>query len=159
MVNSLSYGNDVTHFSVPSFPRKYNIDYILELGGKIMKKRMNIIMMTLIVLCLCGCSSESNNNQSIIFHQEVNEQYLSIIWDEREYVPYCAIEPNKRGEYLGYIEDDSDVKIYELDGYSSEEWIIDYLNLGIGGEAMLYKEISVQNIPDGFYSEYDWNNK
>lgn len=91
MVNSLSYGNDGTHFSVPSFPHKYNIDYILELRGKIMKKRMNIIMMILIVLCLCGCGSESNNNQSIIFHQEVNEQYLSIIWDEREYVPYCAI--------------------------------------------------------------------
>lgn len=119
---------------------------------------MNVIMMILIVLCFSGCGSEVKN-EITIFHQKVNEQYLSIIWDDREYVPYCAIEPSKRGEYLGYMENDSNVEIYELDGYSSEEWIIDYLNLEIGGEAMLCKEVSVQNIPDGFYSEYDWNNK
>lgn len=116
-------------------------------------------MLVLIVLCFSGCGSEANNNEITIFRQETNGQYASIIWDDREYVPFCAIEPGKRGEYLGYMEDDPDVKIYELEGYSSEEWIIEYLDLGICSEAMLSKEISVQNIPEGFYSEYDWNNK
>lgn len=124
-----------------------------------MKKNMIGIIMVLIVWCFSGCGSNTNNNEIIIFNQKVNEQYLSIIWNDREYVPYCAIEPSKRGDYLGYVKGDSDVEIYTLDGYSNEEWLIDYLNLEIGGEAMLYKEISVQDIPDGFYSEYDWNNE
>ena len=91
------------------------------------------------------------------FSAKENEDYVSIIWNDREYVPYCAISPTERGEYLGYMEDDPDVEIYELDGYSSEEWIIDYLNLKSCGEAMLYKEVNVRDIPDGFSSEYEWN--
>ncbi|MCM1540124.1 MAG: hypothetical protein NC121_02565 [Blautia sp.] len=124
-----------------------------------MKKNIIVIMTVLITLCLSACGSNNSNNQTIIFEQRVNDQYLSIIWEDREYVPYCAINPKNRGAFLGYLEDESQVEIYEFDGYSSEEWLIHYLNIGFGGGgAMLFKEISVQNVPDGFYSEYDWNN-
>lgn len=124
-----------------------------------MKKNIIVIMTVLITLCLSACGSNNSKNQTIIFEQRVNDQYLSIIWEDREYVPYCAINPKNRGAYLGYLEDEPQEEIYEFDGYSSGEWLIDYLNMGFGGgEAMLFKEISVQDIPDGFYSEYDWNN-
>lgn len=118
-----------------------------------MKKSPLAILAVLATLYFSGCGPEADRNEIIIFRQTANDQYASIIWAEREYVPYCAISPTKRGAYLGHMEDDEDVKIYELDGYPNDEWIIDYLN----GEAMLWKEINVQDIPDGFYSEYEWN--
>lgn len=125
-----------------------------------MKKNIIVIMTVLITLCFSACgSNNSSSNQIIIFQQRVNDQYLSIIWDDREYVPYCAINQKNRGAFLGYLEDEPQEEIYEFDGYSNEEWLINYLNMGFGGgEAMLFKEISVQDVPDGFYSEYDWNN-
>ena len=125
-----------------------------------MMRKRNYTSLTagLLVLAIAaGCSSDTGNQEPVIFQQKENEDYVSIIWNDREYVPYCAISPTERGEYLGYMEDDPDVEIYELDGYSSEEWIIDYLNLKSCGEAMLYKEVSVRDIPDGFSSEYEWN--
>lgn len=124
-----------------------------------MKRNIIVILMVLIAYCFSACGSDTSNNEIVIFQQRVNDHYLSIIWDDREYVPYCAIQPKERGKYLGYLENEPQEELYEFDGYSSEEWIIDYLNMGFGGgEAMLYKEISVQDIPDGLYSEYDWNN-
>ena len=125
-----------------------------------MMRKRNYTSLTagLLVLAIAaGCSSDTGNQEPVIFQQKENEDYVSIIWNDREYVPYCAISPTERGEYLGYMEDDPDVEIYELDGYSSEEWIIDYLNLKSCGEAMLYKEVSVRDIPDGFSTEYEWN--
>lgn len=122
------------------------------------KRNYTSLTAGLLVLAIAaGCSSDTGNQEPVIFQQKENEDYVSIIWNDREYVPYCAISPTERGEYLGYMEDDPDVEIYELDGYSSEEWIIDYLNLKSCGEAMLYKEVSVRDIPDGFSSEYEWN--
>lgn len=122
------------------------------------KRNYTSLTAGLLVLAIAaGCSSDTGNQEPVIFQQKENEDYVSIIWNDREYVPYCAISPTERGEYLGYMEDDPDVEIYELDGYSSEEWIIDYLNLKSCGEAMLYKEVSVRDIPDGFSTEYEWN--
>lgn len=122
------------------------------------KRNYTSLTAGLLVLAIAaGCSSDTGNQEPVIFQQKENEDYVSIIWNDREYVPYCAISPTERGEYLGYMEDDPDVEIYELDGYSSEEWIIDYLNLKSCGEAMLYKEVSVRDILDGFSSEYEWN--
>ena len=122
------------------------------------KRNYTSLTAGLLVLAIAaGCSSDTGNQEPVIFQQKENEDYVSIIWNDREYVPYCAISPTERGEYLGYMEDDPDVEIYELDGYSSEEWIIDYLNLKSCGEAMLYKEVNVRDIPDGFSSEYEWN--
>lgn len=122
------------------------------------KRNYTSLTAGLLVLAIAaGCSSDTGNQEPVIFQQKENEDYVSIIWNDREYVPYCAISPAEREEYLGYMEDDPDMEIYELDGYSSEEWIIDYLNLKSCGEAMLYKEVNVRDIPDGFSSEYEWN--
>lgn len=44
-----------------------------------MKKNIIVIMTVLIILCLSACGSNNSNNQTIIFEQRVNDQYLSII--------------------------------------------------------------------------------
>ena len=76
-----------------------------------MKKNIIVIMTVLITLCLSACGSNNSNNQTIIFEQRVNDQYLSIIWEDREYVPYCAINPKNRGTYLGYLKDENIISI------------------------------------------------
>lgn len=114
-----------------------------------------------LVLCLTGCApaaGRSKKQTENVFKYRENEAYLSILWEDREYVPYCAVKAGKRGAFLGYVEGEEDCEIYEFAGYSSEEWLIDYLNIpGVGGEAMLFKESSVEEIPDGYESEYEWN--
>lgn len=83
--------------------------------------------------------------------------YMSILYEGREYVPFCAIDPGCRGDYLGYMEDDEDDKVYEFEGYSRQKWIINYLDSGLMNDCMLYKEISVTGSPEGLSSEYEWN--
>ena len=83
--------------------------------------------------------------------------YMSILYEGREYVPFCAIDPRCRGDYLGYMEEDEDDRVYEFEGYSGQEWIINYLDSGLMNDCMLYKEISVTESPEGLSSEYEWN--
>ena len=51
-------------------------------------------------------------------------------------------------------EGDPDNRVYELKGYSADEWII---NAVPHDAAMLLRETGVTDIPDGWQSEYDWN--
>lgn len=62
-----------------------------------------------------------------------------------------------QGDYLGYMEEDEDDRVYEFEGYSGQEWIINYLDSGLMNDCMLYKEISVTESPEGLSSEYEWN--
>lgn len=49
---------------------------------------------------------------------------------------------------------DKDDRVYELKGYSVDEWIVQAFP---HDAAMLLREINVTDIPDGWKSEYEWN--
>lgn len=110
------------------------------------------IAVTAVLLCLRLYSFDKSD--PIIFEMLVAKDYAYIKYNENEYVPYSAVSPADRGEYLGYIKDDKTEEIYTFKGYSKDEWLISYCN----GEGMLFKEKNVTNIPDGLTSEYQWNN-
>lgn len=99
-----------------------------------------------------------DKSNPIIFEKGSNGDYSYVIYQGREYVPYCAFNPQKRETYLGYVGEDKQDEIYTVKGYSEEEWLISYLNSGMMNDCMLLKEKSVTNIPDGLTSEYEWNN-
>lgn len=84
------------------------------------------------------------------------EGYTAIIWDERTYLPYCAISKSDCEEQIGFVNNDKKDKVYAYGNYSTNEWII---NAYVMDSAMLYKEQDVTEIPDGLSSEYDWNIK
>lgn len=84
-----------------------------------------------------------------------NREYVIISWDGRQYVPYCAISKSARGKQIGIVYGEENEKIYEYKGYPTEEWIINALDMD--GGAMLYREVSVTEIPAGLESEYHWN--
>lgn len=85
---------------------------------------------------------------------EMHDDYTAIVWEDKTYVPYCAISKTDCGEQIGIVDGDKDDKVYEYKGYSTDEWIINYY---VMDSAMLYREINVTNIPDGLQSEYEWN--
>ena len=123
-----------------------------------------IVILVLILILIIGAFTwiELNNtfdkSNPIILEKQSNEEYSYVIYEGREYVPYCAFSPKKREKYLGYVGDDKQDKIYTVKGYSEEEWLISYLDSGMMNDCMLLKEKSVINIPDGLSSEYEWNN-
>lgn len=98
-----------------------------------------------------------DKSNPIIFEKSETEDYTCIIYQDREYVPYCAFSPEEREKYLGYVNEDKKDEIYTVKGYSEEEWLINYLDSGMMNDCMLYKEKNVTNIPEGVFSEYEWN--
>ena len=90
----------------------------------------------------------------IVFEQSKTENYKYIIYKDKRYVPYSAINSTQKGSYLGYVGDNKTDEIYTFKQYSKDEWLIFYSN----GESMLFKEQNVTNIPESLTSEYEWNN-
>ena len=118
----------------------------------------SIIVISIIVLGYLWIKLPDENIEPIIFEQQINDDYASVIYEGREYVPYCAISPRERDGYLGYVGDDKQDKIYSYKNHSEREWLISYLDSGIMNDCMLLKEKNVTNIPEGLSSEYEWNN-
>lgn len=87
-----------------------------------------------------------------------NDEYAAIVWEQRTYAPYCVIERSRCGKQIGIVDGDKKHKVFEFEGYSADEWLIDYYVTGLMDNAMLYKEITVTTIPDGLQSDYEWNN-
>lgn len=122
-------------------------------------KRIACIISVFILFLLVGCGSKLElPDNPIIFDTKVNDGYLSIVSEEKEYVPYCAFEPSQVGDCIGYYIDNGD-KIYvcKLKGQSSDEWIVDVLDLDNCNEGMIFREKSTTHIPYGLSYEYEWN--
>jgi hypothetical protein len=119
---------------------------------KIMKKIrvLGIIILTAVVLCACGGGQELADISTA-----EGDGYMAIIWEERTYVPFCAVSKNDCGTLIGYVNGDTGDRVCEYKDYPSNEWIANYLT--VDGGALLYKEVNVTNIPDGLQSEYEWN--
>ncbi|MCM1143429.1 MAG: hypothetical protein NC318_05605 [Blautia sp.] len=123
-----------------------------------MKKKLYcsicLLCFAVIILCACGKREQELENMTT----EVKDDYAAIIWEGKTYVPYCAISKKDCDDQIGIVDDDEDNRVYEYKGYSSDEWIVNSYISGLMDGCMLYKEISVSNIPDGLESEYEWNN-
>ncbi len=104
-----------------------------------------------LVISLCSCSEQDLEDMT----RGEGDGYATIIWGDRTYVPYGALSAyGERGKQIGTVDGDEDDRVYELKGYSSDEWIVSSLPHDLG---MLLKEVDVTDIPDGWQSEYEWN--
>lgn len=90
---------------------------------------MKKTVLLLLALCtLAGCSAVTVlPDDPIVFSYgtDTQEGYTYLALGERVYVPYGACQSDRLGECIGYYEH-SGVKsfVYELAGYSSDEWIV-----------------------------------
>lgn len=97
-----------------------------------------------------------DNDNPIRFTSISNGEYLAISYEGREYLPFAPCNPRDRTAYLGYIDADEADEVYAYKGYSTDEWLVSYLNSGLMSDCMLMKEKHTTNIPDGLSSEYEW---
>jgi len=81
---------------------------------------------------------EEYNDGSVLVHEGITYTFFGAI-------PNVSL----RGEQFGIIDGDEKHKVYDVKGYSSDEWIIEYLDITMSTYC-LYKADSVTKIPDEF---------
>lgn len=117
-------------------------------------KKIGLLIITLFfIISLCACAREELADMTT----SQGEGYAAIIWNERTYLPYCAISKSACGEQIGFVNGDEKDEVYTYKGYATDEWIINTYSTYVMDSAMLYREQDVTEIPDGLSSEYDWN--
>lgn len=96
-------------------------------------------------------------------NKEEGHSYME--YGDKIYVPYCPYEARLLGDCIGYCDipadeyvDASRVYIFELEGYSPGEWIVEMMELNNCREGMIFREVNAQEIPEGLVSVYEWNN-
>lgn len=116
-----------------------------------MRKRIAMLLFSCgVLLCACG-------RQSAFPALETAEGdgYMAIVWEDRTYIPFCVVSKTDCGKSIGCLNGDPEDIVSEYKDYAPQAWIANYLTMD--GGALLYKEASVTEIPDGLESEYPWN--
>lgn len=62
-----------------------------------------------------------------------------------------------RGNQIGVLNDDHDVKIYEVKGYEVSEWIIERLDVFMSSGDTLYKAVGVSEVPSELEQHKDYD--
>lgn len=118
-----------------------------------MKRLFLLFVIAALLVALCSCSK----GELAELTTEVNDDYAAILWGDKTYVPYCAIAKSDCGKQIGIVDGNKNDRVYEYQGHSADEWLINCLTTD--GGALLYKEIDVVAIPEGLQSEYPWNDE
>lgn len=122
-----------------------------------MKRLLSLGSVILALFVLCGCQKQEPAELADMSSAVVGNEYQTILWEDRTYVPYCAIAKSDCGKQIGIVDGDKNDRVYEYAGYSTDAWLINiYVTYEMDG-AMLYREIHVSEIPEGLQSEYAWN--
>ena len=112
---------------------------------------LSLIVIFTFIFSFCACSGQDLEDMT----SGEGDGYATIVWGDKTYVPYGALAAyGERGKQIGIIDGDKGNRVYELKGYSVDEWIVNAIPYDA---AMLYREIDVTDIPDGWQSEYEWN--
>lgn len=101
----------------------------------------------LFVLAACGQKQYLVEMDSVIL-----DNGRGIVWEDRTYELFCVVSKKDCGEQIGYVDGDTDDRVSEYKGHAVEEWIINWIPTD--GGAMLLKEQSVIDIPEGLEQEY-----
>lgn len=88
----------------------------------------------------------------LIWNQQSVDGKWAVVWEDRTYVIFCVVSKKDCGEQIGYVDGDTDDRISEYKGYPPEEWLVSWLAADSG--AILLKEQSIVDIPDGLEAEY-----
>ena len=75
-----------------------------------MKRRFIITMILCISMIMTACvKSQPLENMSSM----ENEDYMAITWNDKIYVPFCAVEKSFRGKQIGIVDNDKNNQVYE----------------------------------------------
>ena len=121
-------------------------------------RKINVMLIVIGgMLLLSACSNNEQNSSLANYGDGQNDKYTYITYDDKTYVPFSAVDNSDMGEQLGIVNGDKKDRIYEFNGHSSDEWIIELYESGEMDGAMLLREENVTDFPEGMESEYEWN--
>ena len=115
-----------------------------------MKKIAALTAFFVLLLSLASCAGQRRD--LIDMRSTIVNDSRAVVWEGRTYVPFCVVSKNDRGRQIGYVDGDTADRISEYKGYPAEEWLVSWLPTD--GGAMLMKEQSVTDIPNGLEAEY-----
>ena len=113
-------------------------------------KMVVLVLICVLVLLLSACGGQQNDLVNMT-STSIDGKH-AVVWEGRTYMPFCVVSKTDRGKQIGYVDGDTDDRISEYKGYSPEEWLVSWLPAD--GGAILLKEQSVADIPDGLEAEY-----
>ena len=118
-----------------------------------------IIVSAILVSLFLSCKPNDNKEYPIYLISENNDlNCVELTYNNITYRPFGVLLNNKlKGTQIGVRENSPNSKIYEINGYSSNEWIVEYLEV-LMGTNMIFKEINVNSIPQELvtYKQYDF---
>ncbi|WP_133016953.1 hypothetical protein [Clostridium cuniculi] len=117
-----------------------------------MKK--SIYFISIFSLMIMLYVSDQKNKKLENMTTQYTDNYVSIIWEDRTYIPFCAIDNSEKGIQIGIVNGDKNDRVYEYRAHSTDEWIISFYKSGEMDNSMLMKEINVTEIPDNLQSDY-----
>ena len=129
-----------------------------------MKKKILLVVIFIITGILTGCGNRLQIPEApIVYQREHGGEYIYLTEGDKVYVPYCPFKANMLGECIGYCDVEATEYsgafreyVCELKGYSADQWIVSVMDAGCT-EGMIMREINTTEIPEGFTSEYEWN--
>ena len=131
---------------------------------ELFNKKILVPFIVIIITFLCFISCKANNRKYPEYTVKNNTGLgcVELVYEGITYRPYGILTfdfgfSKFMAKQIGIREDNPNCKIYELKGYDSREWIIDYLDVFMGG-SMLLKSIDVIDIPKELerYKAYDF---
>ena len=117
-----------------------------------MKKSIYFISIFSLMIMLYVSDQENKKLENMT--TQYTDNYVSIIWEDRTYIPFCAIDNSEKGIQIGIVNGDKNYRVYEYRAYSTDEWIISFYRSGEMDNSMLMKEINVTEIPDNLQYDY-----
>ena len=133
-------------------------------------KQIRFICFSLIVLqlTLAGCGNSNNQTKYPEYLETANSELgcAELSYDSITYRPFGIFNEDGMfafdkfiGNQIGIrkMETPPPTKIYEIKGYNSKEWIVEYDDVIMGGN-MILKAVGVTDIPPELakYKQYDF---
>ena len=116
-----------------------------------MKKIFALLLISCLVLTVLSACSGQQRDLIDMKSTGIDGKH-AIVWEDRTYVPFCVVSKKDCGKQIGYVDGDTDDRISEYKGYSTEEWLVNWIPMD--GGALLMKEQNTVDIPDGLEAEY-----
>ena len=128
-----------------------------------MKRKLFIsLLLVFVILSFYGCSMGTKTDYPIVTTAENNSLgCIELIYNGVTYRPFgISLDTKLRGKQIGIRDDveDGRGKVCEVKGYEVTEWLIDYLDVFMGGGDMILKAVEVKEIPSELeqYRDYDF---
>ena len=116
-------------------------------------KKLLAAVLCLIIMAGCGWRDKAEEAAPLRNYTRRDLGEVSaLVYARREYIPFCVVSKADRGMLLGYVDGDRDDQVHAYLDLPPEQWIVSSLTMD--GGAILMKERSVTDIPEGLTAEY-----